>query len=141
VIDGDVHSVPANAPARSYLAWLKNVGVVRWLEPSWQRSRRRHIERRRRTIVERLVRAFFVVLSAKAIESRLLLAKRPRRGPQRFLFEGPMHALVSPVLLGVTRLNAFVTNAELHPPNGELRQPTSSSTGKRSPVVRANPFW
>lgn len=53
-------------------------------------------------------------------------------------FERAMHALVPSVLLGMTGLDALMANAELHPPDGQPREPTRASTRERRPIVGAH---
>ncbi|MDB4990045.1 MAG: hypothetical protein JWN04_5223 [Myxococcaceae bacterium] len=52
-----------------------------------------------------------------------------------------MHPLVASVLLGMAGLNAFVLDAELHPPHRMTRQTSSTTTGEGRSVVGANPVW
>ncbi len=66
------------------------------------------------------MRTFGVELANEGIEAVLLLqAVEPRR-PGRLLFEREMHALMTAVLLRMTRLDALDRNAEPEPPHRQL---------------------
>src|ERR671924_1034668 len=84
------------------------------------------------------MRAFFVLLAAEAIETPLLCLLVAFGWPGRFRFEGPVHALVCPVLLGSARRHALMADAELDPPHGERAQAAEGGGGERRPVVGAN---
>ena len=50
-----------------------------------------------------------------------------------------MELLVRPVLLRMAGQNAFGTNPQLQPPDGELGQPRQARARKRGPIVTADP--
>jgi hypothetical protein len=64
-----------------------------------------------------------VVLRDERVEARLLLEHVGRRGLGRLAFERQVHALVTPVLLRLARLDALDRDAEAQPPDRELAQP------------------
>ena len=84
------------------------------------------------------MRALVVVLTAEAIEARLLCRLVVLRWPGGFGFEGAVHALVRPVLLRSPRCNALMADAERDPPHGELAQAAEGRGGERRAVVGAN---
>ena len=59
-----------------------------------------------------LVRSLVVEFLDEAIEAALLLEEVFGRGMGRFPLERQMHALVAPVLLGVSRLDALDVDSE-----------------------------
>ena len=59
-------------------------------------------------------------VSPKAIEALLLRVEARARRRSGFVLEGAMHALVAPVLFGMTSIDPFGTNTETHPLDGEL---------------------
>ena len=67
------------------------------------------------TLSERLMRPLRVVFADKAIESILLLKERRCCGSRGFRLQRSMHTLVPAVLLGVSRLGAFVPDAQPKP--------------------------
>jgi hypothetical protein len=70
--------------------------------------------------VERLVRALGVELSDEVIEAGLLLEAIGAWRADGLLLEGQVHALMAPVLLRSTWLDALNIDAEPQPPDGEL---------------------
>ena len=54
--------------------------------------------------------------------------------------EREVHALVTPVLLRLSRLDPLVASAELEPPGGELRESCRRPRRERRAVVAANRF-
>ena len=72
--------------------------------------------------------------SAEAV-APLLRARRRCRWPQRLLLQPPVHALVSPILFRVARLDALVADPEVHPPRiGEPRQAADAAARERGPL-------
>ena len=63
------------------------------------------------------MRPFDIELADEGIEAFLLLQAIGARWPGCFLLESEVHALVTAVLLRVTRLDAFDRNAEAKPPD------------------------
>src|SRR5262245_34533423 len=63
-----------------------------------------------------------VVTLDEAIELRLLLQKVPRCRLRGLFLQRQVHALVSAVLFGMTRSNAFNEYPQPQPPHGKLAQ-------------------
>ena len=63
------------------------------------------------------MRPFDIELTHEGIEAFLLLQAVGARRSGCFLLEGKVHALMTSVLLRVTRLDAFDRNAEAKPPD------------------------
>ena len=72
--------------------------------------------------VQSFVRAFVVEDLDKVIEAGLLLQEVGGGRLGSFFLQSEMHAFVSAILLGMTRLDAFDTNAEAKPPDGEFAE-------------------
>jgi len=64
--------------------------------------------------------SFGVEFLNEAVEARLLLEAVHAGRPSGFLLEGKVHALVTAVLLGFSRLDALDRDTEPEPPDGEL---------------------
>jgi hypothetical protein len=70
------------------------------------------------------MRPHLVVLLAETLQGSLLRTPVPGRGRRHFLLQGAMHALVPPVLLGMSGGDAFRHNPQLDPPHRQPRQPS-----------------
>src|SRR5262249_52371564 len=70
--------------------------------------------------MQSLVRTFLVEDLDKLVEARLLLQEVGRRWLGGFFLQSEVHAFVTAILLGVTRLDALDADAQAQPPNGEL---------------------
>lgn len=108
--------------------------IVRGCELRRQRPRGGAIDRRGRPLAERLVGPLGIVVPLPPDEAGLL---RPdgRGGRARGLgFERPMEPFVPGILLGVAGLDELGDDAELDPPDGELREPSEDgATGRAAP--------
>ena len=82
--------------------------------------------------------AVVVEVLAEAVEAGLLLARARGRGLGSLGLQGPMHALVPPVLLGLARLDPLQRDAGLDPAERQARQPARAGSGERRPVVRTD---
>ena len=69
------------------------------------------------------MRPELIVLVKKAIEPSLLLSQVGGRRTRRLGFQDTMHPLVLTVLLWLSRINQFGSDAEPDPPDRELREP------------------
>jgi hypothetical protein len=76
-----------------------------------------------------------VVLTSKEIEGSLLQEQISGRGLRSFSLERSVHPLVPTVLLRVSRLDAFGTDAESNPPDRELGEAAESLGGEWRSVV------
>ena len=65
------------------------------------------------------MRAFVVEDLAEAVEAALLSAQAAGGGAGGLGLEGPVHAFVTAVLLGLAGLNEFGENTQSDPPGGE----------------------
>jgi hypothetical protein len=75
---------------------------------------------------------FVVELLDEDIELSLLLKQIGAGWPCGFFLEGQVHALVTAILLRMTRPNAFNADAQTQPPHrkpGEIEQPVGRSKG------------
>jgi hypothetical protein len=70
--------------------------------------------------IKRLMRPFDIELAHEGIEAFLLLQTVGARRSGCFLFEGKVHALMTSVLLRMTRLDAFDGDTEPRPPDREF---------------------
>lgn len=61
-----------------------------------------------------------IELAQEVVEAGLLLKGIHPRRPGCVLLQGPMHTLMPAILLRVTRLDAFDSDAEPEPPHREL---------------------
>ena len=66
------------------------------------------------------MRSLVVEFLEKIVELGLLLQTVHACGASGFVFEREMHALMPPVLLRMTRLDAFDGDAQTQPPDGEF---------------------
>lgn len=80
------------------------------------------------------MRAVFVVLVEKAVETRLLRAHGRRWRAKRLLLQGAVHALVPSVLLRVTGLNALVTIPSLTHHTESVESPPAPRLAKGVPL-------
>src|SRR6266851_3087332 len=96
------------------------------------------IARRGRGAFEELVRSLMVVLGPEAVERALLGRERRSGRPNRFRLERLMHPFVRAVLLRRRGSGALMLNAELQPPDIELRQAVNPRRRERDAIVRAN---
>ena len=136
--DGDQRPVPTDASTLGQLAHDETLRILWPPQPTRVRAVRCLVHRGRRDVPKRSVRPHVVVLRTKAVKGSLLRAEVACRWTQRFLFQSPMHAFVAPVLLGMSRSDALVPNAELDPPHGEARKAACTSARERAAVVRPN---
>ena len=85
--------------------------------------------------MERFVRSLVVIDSAEFVEPTLLSTKMGARGRGGLFLEGPVHAFVPAILLGLSWLNELWDDAEGDPPDGELREPCDGGGGEGVAVV------
>src|SRR5690606_25946939 len=91
-----------------------------------------------RYLAERFVRAVFIVVLSEVIEPLLLSAKAAGRRFCHGLLQGAMHAFMTPVLLRLSRRDAFGSDAKPDPPDGERGQATGGACRKGHTGVRAD---
>ena len=90
--------------------------------------------------MEAFVRTNLVVKLAKNIKTCLLLTCIARRWLKRLVFERAVHALMSSVLLRLTRGDAFRQDPQADPPHRQLRKAANTDGGKRGTVIGADAF-
>ena len=92
----------------------------------------------RRTLhAESFMGSFGVEDLDEVIEPRLLLKKVGAGWFGGFFFQSEMHALVTTVLLGMARLDAFDADAQAEPPDRELAQGEQGMSGSEGNAVIA----
>src|SRR5215470_13901272 len=84
------------------------------------RTRGRLVDLGRTFHIQSLVWTLVVEDLNEVIEAGLLLQEIGGSGFGGFFFQSEVHALVTAILLGVTRLDAFDADAEAKPPDGEF---------------------
>src|SRR5438876_5455700 len=138
---GDVHpsAVPPNASVGAHVADFEAVRVLEGRQPIRHRPRRRAITRRRRLLIEGLVRPLVVELRAKDIEAPLLSGEAARGWPGRLRLQRAMHPFMPAILIRATGLDELRQDSEADPPRRELRQARQRGGGERHAVVAANP--
>src|SRR5580658_3940871 len=85
------------------------------------------------------MRPHVVVVMPEAVHRPLLVRHRLLRRRRGLLLERQMHALVSPVLLRLARLDAFRRDSELNPPHTQPREPTDGLAREGRAVVGPDP--
>ena len=126
--------MPHHTAVRSDPSDLEVTEVVEARKAPGQRARRRPIVRGGGGVIEGLVRPVLVVFAPKTAKATLLGGGGPRRRSGGFRFEHRMKLLVRPVLLRMAGQNAFGTNPQLQPPDGELGQPRQARARERVPL-------
>ena len=96
------------------------------------------VGRRRRSLAERFVRTFLVVMRSEPVKARLLLSGvRCRRG-RGLCLQRAMHALMSAVLLRRGRMDEVRGDAELHPPGRQFGEAARAARAERRAIVAAD---
>src|ERR1035438_8240180 len=111
--------------------------VIRLWKPRWHRTRRRLVDASRWALAKRLVRPFFVVVAHKCGRQTAWSGAGWRRWPHGFQ-KREVKTLVSAVLLRMTRINPFMSDAELDPPHRQRRHAGGPARGEWRTVVRAD---
>src|ERR1700716_3929596 len=81
------------------------------------------------------MRPIRVEFAPHPIKPPLLLTRRRRWRRGRFLLQREVKALVTPILLGMTRIDAIQLNPQLQPPDRQMREPSRTGGRERRPVV------
>ena len=105
--------LPPNLPGLFDAAHLVRGVIPRLLEARRVGAGRRHIETRRRLLVERFMRPLRIEFAPHPIKARLLRAGRRCRGRRRLLLQCQMKPLVAAILLGMAAIDAIELNPEL----------------------------
>src|SRR3972149_2801128 len=123
VADGHAVAMPADAAVAADAPHFEMAGILGREQPRRKRVGRWPIDGRRRTLLERFLRALLMVQRPPARETGLLRAARRGRWPRDLSFKRAMHAFVAGILFGVPRLDELRYDAELDPPDRQRRQP------------------
>src|SRR5207249_382042 len=112
-------------------------GVLGVRQAARVRARRRVPDGSRRLLAECFMRPLVVVLSAEALEAALLAAAGAGGRPGRLGLQRAVHALVGPVLLGMTWRDAPVGDPGAGSPDVHRGQAMDARRAGGWPVVRA----
>src|SRR5262245_27033427 len=113
VADEQLVALEADGPGPADAADVPVPRIVGRWQPGGQWPGRRGVAGGRRLLAERLVRPLLVELVAEAVEAPLLGGVVPARRSGGLGLERPVHSLMAAVLLGATRLDALVGDAQL----------------------------
>lgn len=123
--DGFAHedelTPPLDLPAIADASDLVGRVVPRILHSRGIGPRRRRIQAGGRLLPEGFVGAFGVELATHAVEASLLRRRRGGGRRRGLLLEREMKSLMTTILLGMPAINPIELNAELQPPDGEMR--------------------
>src|SRR5262245_10480514 len=136
--DEDEFAAPLDLAVAAHAAHRERVGIDHFAHRTWIGPRRWDVVGSRCLESERLVRPLFVEVAAERVKARLLLGDRRGRRGCGFGLERAVHALMTPVLLRLSRINPLRNNAKLEPPNRQWRKAGGSSRGKGRAIVRAD---
>lgn len=127
---------PVGADSAHFIvAWIGHLGDTLWIRP-----RRRLIELRRHTLIQRLVRSLLVVLTAKGVKEPLLRREIGGWGAGRLSLQIPVHPLMTAILLRTPRLNPQRLDPQLDPPHRKPRQPGQAGRAEGDAIVTENGF-
>ena len=126
--------MPRHTAVRSDSSDFEVAQIVEAWEARRQPARRGPVVHGGGGVIERLVRPVLVVFAPEPAKAALLGRRGPRRRPRGFRFEHGVKLLVRPVLFRMARQNAFRTNPQLQPPDGEMRQPPRPVLAKGVPL-------
>src|SRR5436190_5617334 len=137
--DIDRLTVPLHPPARSHAALLPFIGVIpRGRQPPRVLFGRRFIVMLRWTLSQRFMGALLVVFVSELFKAPLLRGQRTCRWSCRVFFQRAMEALMTPILLRLSGLNALQLDAQAQPPHTQFAQASQRSGSKGRSVVRAD---
>lgn len=101
-------------------------------------AERRTVVRAGRLAPEGGMRSLVVVQRSERSEGALLRPEIRAWGPAGSGLEGSVHAFMRTVLLGGSRMNPLMLDAEAHPPDVESREPVDAGARERPAIVRSN---
>jgi len=131
----DLAGLPPDGVVAGDQAELEVPGVLELGRVVSVRTRRRVVDRSRSLEVQRLVGSIFVVDPSELVEAELLSLEVRRGWRGRGFVEGAMEAFVAAVLLGARGFDELRLDAQLDPPDGELREPGDRGARERISVV------
>ncbi len=114
--------VPADVSTVVHSPRLKRSRILKTCYPAGEQPSTWRVDASRRFVGKRFMWALKVEDQAETIELLLLRRHGSCRRLGCVFFQGAVHPFVSPVLLRVPGLNAFVNDAELHPSQRQLRK-------------------
>ena len=118
------------------------IGIIpRVLKALWHGARRCRIELGGQSLIQRLVRALLVVVSAEVVKADLLFGPACCRRARGLRLERAMHPLVATVFLRRCRTDEMRLDTELEPPRRELGQPAGPARAERRAIVAADRNW
>ena len=118
--DVDPSGLPSDPSIGGDFSDFEVSGVLEGQDLGGEGSGRGFVERSRWSLVVRFVGTNVVVVGDELVEAALLSGSVPRGRDGGLRLEVPMHALVSSVLVGRSRLDEFGQDAERDPPDREL---------------------
>lgn len=133
--DEDVPSFSLDPSIRADSTDLGELAVLEVAQAARHRTRRQPILVRRRAHLEAFVRSLPVVAVGEAIEGGLLRAHRRSKRHRRLGLKRLVEALMTPALLGMSRLDEDRLNLQLQRPDAESGAPGDSTRSKRRSVV------
>ena len=136
--DEEVFAVEFDRSLRTDFAYLGMLRIIGFWNAAWHLANRRLVMRGRDVAVETLVRAHAVVVVDECVEADLLSVHVGFRRQSCFLFEGPVHAFVTSILLRLSGRNPLMANAKLDPPRAQQRQAKHALRCERMAVVGSN---
>jgi hypothetical protein len=83
----------------------------------------------------------FVESFSEPVEDALLQVEVGRRGFSHTSLECSMHPFVDTILLGTSRRDALVSDAELKPPDIQVSQAMDTGRRERGAVIAADCVW
>src|SRR6266478_1474301 len=120
--DVDPAAVPAHASIGADVPHLEPIRVLEGRQAIRHRARRRGVTRRRRLLVECLMRTLVIELLAEDVEAALLRREAARRRARGLRLQGPVHPFMPAVLVRAPGLDELRQDAETYPPRREPRQ-------------------
>lgn len=87
------------------------------------------------------MRTLGIELGAPVVEAVLLRSHVRGWRPSRICLQRAMHALMAPVLIGLSGLDALVPDAKFNPPHREPRKAAERLRGERHAIVGADGLW
>src|SRR5882757_3049429 len=133
----DEVALPFDLAVGADLAHRRFGRVIRLGKPRRHDARRGLVDACRHALTKRLMRPFFVVVAHKCRKATSLRGAGWRRWPHGFQ-KREVKALVPAVLLRMTRIDPFMSDAELDPPHRQRRQAGGPGRGEWRTVVRAD---
>ena len=140
--DEDFSIIPTHGVVSGDASDCEVAGVFEGRKAAGKGPLGRMVELRWELHVQGLMGALIVIDPTKVIEPPLL-GGEGRAGSMRrksgALLEGPVHAFMASVLVGLSRLDALWNDAQRDPPDGELGEAGDRGGSERMSVVATDP--